>query len=191
MNTAQLNPSGQPYMTLPFVMKVNFCGFGSAFIIVAAFAFGHLASTETISTFIVGAILLVGALLHLGQAYGLRQSEAARPWTVNAIFYLFAGFAIMIEPVAGIMSLTLALAVTLAISGVARLVAGIRHGGDYVMLSGALTILVGAAIGMDWPRNSLFAIANLVAADLLIQGLMLFATGLTGRFVHDVPDHGS
>ncbi len=160
----------------------SFLGFGAAFILLGCLALGHLAVASLISTFIIGLVMLAGSALHFGQEIGVRRADAGWLWPISGAFYLLAGLAVLFEPVVSEPVLALALAITLVISGVSRLVIGIQHRAEWVLLGGAATIIVGVIIGIDWPRNSLWLIGALIGLDLLAQGLGFLITGISRHF---------
>jgi uncharacterized membrane protein HdeD (DUF308 family) len=163
-------------------LRIWCLGFGIGFTILACLAFGHLTVASLISTFIIGLIMLIGAALHFGHAVVARHSHGGVLWALSGLFYLLAGLSILFAPVLGLHALTLALAVSLVVSGVGRLVIGVQHSANWVLLCGTASILVGAAIAMDWPRNSLWLIGALVGIDLLVQGIALVLTAVSKRF---------
>lgn len=168
---------------LAYSVRRCFIGVGVGFGILGALTFGHLAAASMISTFIIGLIVAIGALLHLGQAIGVRRAHAGGLWAASGICYLLAGAAILVQPLAGHLIFMLALAILLVVSGISRLVIGVQHRAEWVLLSGAASIVAGAVIGMDWPENSLWIIGSMVGVDLVVQGITLAATGLTGHFI--------
>lgn len=184
MTTAQLNHlDADEVAALSPGLRLCFIGFGIGFITLACLAFGHLVVASLISTFIIGLIMVIGAAMHFGHAIGVRRTAAGSLWAISGLFYLLAGLSIMFEPLVGARALTLALAVTLVLSGTGRLVIGVRHGAAGVMLSGTASVLLGAIIGIDWPQNSFWLIGAMIGLDLLIQGIALVATGISQRFV--------
>jgi uncharacterized membrane protein HdeD (DUF308 family) len=182
MNAAKLDPmavDGDDGSDTPW--RIVFAVSGVALLILGGLAFGHMAAAKMVSTFIIGSIMVVGALLQFGHALSLRHTGGIALWTLGGLFYLLAGIAVLLEPIAGERLLSLLLAIALIASGVARLVLGIQHAANMITLSGTATILVGTVIGMDWPQNSLWPIAALIGVDLVAQGIGLVSTSLSAR----------
>ncbi len=167
-----------------FGRATRFCflGSGLGFIALGGLVAAHLATAAMPSHLIIGAMMLTGAALHLGKALAMRDADAAKLWFRSGLFYLLGGFAILIGPMIGERALTLALAVMLAISGIGRVVIGIREEAQWVLLSGCASILAGAIIGIDWLQNPLWMIGTVVAFDLTVQGVTLILTGIVHRF---------
>ena len=167
-----------------FRRSSRFCliGSGLAFVALGALIFVLLNMATMPSHLVIGAAMMAGALLLLCSAFAIDDDDAVRQWWLSGLFYLLAGLAILLVPVIGASALTLALAVTLAISGIGRLVIGVREETQWVLLSGACSILVGTVIGFDWPQNSIWMISALVASDMLVQGIALVMTGIVHRF---------
>lgn len=158
-----------------------FFGFGPALLLLGVLAFGHLAAAAVISTFVIGAIMLAGGLLQLGQTRAMRSSGFGTEWRLGSLFYVLAGLAILFEPVAGANILTLGLAFLLVISGVSRLIIGTRPRGSWMLLSGAVSIMAGMVIAMEWPSNSLWVLGFVIAFDLVTLGAATVGTGYVLR----------
>jgi uncharacterized membrane protein HdeD (DUF308 family) len=77
------------------------------------------------------------------------------------------------------------LGILMIVAGALRLSAGIRSrqldGWGWLIISGAITLLVGIVLALGWPANALWALGTLLAADLTIQGFTALMFGLTLR----------
>lgn len=155
--------------------------FGGAVAVLGALAFGHLSVAAVVSTFVIGAVILIGGALQIGHALAMRSLGFGHDWGMGGVFYLLAGLAILFEPVAGASLFILFLALFLAISGVSRLVIGARPGGRWMLASGVVSIMAGTVIAMDWPANSLWVMGFMVAFDLVTLGVALMGTGFALR----------
>ncbi len=156
-----------------------FVGAGAALTVLGALAFGHLAVSSIVSTFIIGLFMLLGGWLGLAHAIGIRHPDKHHFWMFSAFFYSTAGFLILVEPLVGLRVLTLGVAVALGLSGISRLVVGAQLQGTAILVSGASSLIAAAVIGIDWPRDSLWVIGFIVAIDLIAQGVSLTITGMT------------
>ncbi|WP_139114715.1 DUF308 domain-containing protein [Rhizorhabdus dicambivorans] len=154
---------------------------GLVFLGLAAFLSLHILRAPAIDVTVVGLTILTGAgpiLLGLG----LRHLGDAGLWSLSGLFYAGAALAILLEPFLSLRALTLALAVLLGLSGIARLLIGVREHVQWVLLSGCISIIAGTAIGMDWPRNSLMMVGSLAVLDLTALGMALILSGVSHRF---------
>lgn len=158
--------------------RLRFIAFGSATILLGLLAFGHLGMASIVSTFIIGAIMLIGGALQIAHAISVRAIDKAHIWSLSGLFYLLSGAAMLLEPLFGSRLPTLVLAFSLAVSGVGRLLIGARLAGNWLLISGIASIMAGTVIGMEWPLIPLWMMAYVIAIDLLVQGVALVATGL-------------
>ncbi|ARR53413.1 hypothetical protein HY78_08240 [Rhizorhabdus wittichii DC-6] len=165
---------------LSWKAKARCIGAGLGFIELATFLLVHIVMAGTIDVTVVGLTIFAGAALLL-PGLGLRQLGEGGLWSISGLFYAGAALVILLEPFLGLSLVTLALAILLAISGLARLVIGAHEHVQWILLSGCVTVLAGTAIGMDWSENALTIVGGLLAIDLAAQGVALILSGLTHR----------
>jgi uncharacterized membrane protein HdeD (DUF308 family) len=129
----------------------------------------------------VGIVLLLGwlvlvdggiQLVHAFQSSGVGHIA----WKVIvALFYAVAGFYLISHPLAGVAVLTLVLAVFLFAEGIADVVAYFtlrKAGGSaWMLINGAVTILLGVLIWVHWPGASLGVIGTLVGISMIMTGM--------------------
>lgn len=156
-----------------------FLAAGLAFLALGALTFGHLIVASMISTFIIGSIMLIGGVIGMGHALGIRHPDKHHFWIFSSIFYGLAGIAILAEPVTGARILTLLLAISLGLSGISRLVVGAQLRSNAVLISGTTSLMAATTIGVGWSEDALWIIALCIAIDLVAQGLTLMFTGMT------------
>lgn len=191
--TAAPIDNADPDFTADFARGTRLCFFGSG-IGFGTLAFGlflHLATAIEPSAAVVGLLMLGGAALLLGNALGMRRYHAASLWSISAAFYLLAAIAMFAQPTLTLRALTLILALTLGVSGLARLIIGIQDRAQRVLISGCASILMGTAIGMEWSHNSLWMVGSLIGTDLGAQAIMLVLSSFGHRFAlleSDEPD---
>lgn len=150
---------------------------GVALVILGVMAIAHIRVAGMISSFVVGVIILLAGGLGLGLASRVHDGETHSFWRLSAILYLVAGIAVLASPFVDDRLLSLVLAVALVVAGLSRLVAGAHLQCTPVLISGAATIVVGTAIGIDLRDNLLWILGYLIAGDLFVQGVTLVAAG--------------
>jgi uncharacterized membrane protein HdeD (DUF308 family) len=115
---------------------------------------------------------------------GLRQGRRPGWWPSILLggLGLVVGLSLLLRPLEGIISLTLLVAVFFLMSGAAKIglcFALTRHPSFWFMLlSGAISILLGAAILAGFPASAGMVLGTLLAIDLLTSGVALLALGL-------------
>jgi uncharacterized membrane protein HdeD (DUF308 family) len=95
------------------------------------------------------------------------------------------GVVLLVNPVAGLSSLTLLLAVYLVLSGGFDLLHALElrsvEGWMMVMVNGLLGIALGFMIWLQWPLSGEWAIGVIFGISLLLNGLSLVGLGWTAR----------
>lgn len=94
---------------------------------------------------------------------------------------LTAGINLLAEPLAGMMSLTLVLAIVFVVSGIVKLMAGwqIRNS-QYrmaILVSGAASILLGLMILSNFPISAVRSLGIILGVELISDGVSAFALG--------------
>lgn len=90
-----------------------------------------------------------------------------------SILYLVSGFFIVLYPEVNALSLTLLLAIFFAVSGIVKVVFSLTHNIPHkiwLILNGALTLILGILIWNQWPSSGLWVIGTLVGIDILFTG---------------------
>jgi uncharacterized membrane protein HdeD (DUF308 family) len=126
-------------------------------------------------TVFFGWLLIFCGILHLAFAW-----QAGRPGAVVwemliGILYGGIGFYLLAQPVAGLESLTLALAIYLVIEGVLEFVLSFLlrplPGSGWLLFDGIVTLVIAAMIVGAWPISSVWAIGTLVGVSMFLSGI--------------------
>jgi len=92
---------------------------------------------------------------------------------------------VLINPVAGLASLTLALAVYLLFEAVLELVLSFRlrplPGSGWLLLDGIVTLILAILIWRSWPSSSAWAIGTLVGISMLFSGIARLMLSVAAR----------
>ena len=145
-------------------------------------------------TYLVGILLLIGAVAYVAEAIS-RGSTGHRIWSaVLAVLYVFAGVWLIINPISGTITLTWILAIFFLLIGVLRLVAGIASRGKvpnsgWTIVNGVLSILIALLVIGNLPSSAAWAIGLLVGIQLLFDGIALIATALAGKQLAESGSH--
>lgn len=137
-------------------------------------------------TYLVGILLLVGAVAYVAEAIS-RGSTSHRIWSaLLAVLYVFAGVWLLVNPASGTITLTWILAIFFLLIGVLRLVAGISSRGKmpnsgWTIVNGVLSILIAVLVIGNLPSSAAWAIGLLVGIQLLFDGIALIVTALAGK----------
>lgn len=143
-----------------------------------------LAATFTAEQIAGWFFLLAGGLQILA---GFRHSKHSGWWpsVVLGILGVIVGLSLILRPFQGIISLTLLVAVFFLMSGGAKIALSFtlrKHPSFWLMLlSGAVTVLLGGMIIAGFPASTTTVLGTLLAVDLLASGVALCALGLVLR----------
>lgn len=102
-----------------------------------------------------------------------------------ALLYGVIGLYILMNPLLGVLSLTLVLATFLLIEGVLETMFyfqlhGIQHSG-WILFDGIVTLILGILIWAQWPSNVVWVIGSLVGISLIFSGISRFMLALAVR----------
>lgn len=136
---------------------------------------------------LLGALLVVGSLVHFATAFSARGWRGFVWEVLLGLVYAFAGISLLANPFVGLATLTILLVAYLLVDGVVEVVMGIRlrgqRGALWVAASGIISLILAALIWAGWPSTALWAVGLLFGASLLASGLAMVAVGMGGRSV--------
>ncbi|MGA8220284.1 MAG: DUF308 domain-containing protein [Candidatus Acidiferrales bacterium] len=102
-----------------------------------------------------------------------------------AILYLIAGIYFLMNPVIGVASFTLVLAIFFLAEGVFDLVAYFLtrsvHGSGWILLDGIVTLILGVLVWKQWPSSSVWVIGTLVGINMIFTGTTRLMISLAAR----------
>ncbi len=125
-------------------------------------------------TAIVGWMLIFSGVLHL--VFGWQAGGgAAVVWEILlGIVYGAIGIYLITRPVAGLASLTLAIAFYLLLEGVLELVLSFQRrrapGSGWLMVDGIITLILAVMIWSTWPSSAAWAVGTLVGISMFFSG---------------------
>lgn len=162
-----------------------FVALGASFVLLSVLAFFNLFAATVVSVFLVGVLMLAGAVVRLVEAFEARRWGAFLLLLLSGVLYGVAGIFAVMDPALAAAALTLLLAAALVVSGALRIwwssSLGNVPGRGWIVASGIAHIIAGVVFYASWPQNALFLLGIVLAADLGLQGLLLIAFGLALR----------
>lgn len=130
--------------------------------------------TATIFSVITLAGLLIGVgIFELVQACKMRFWDKFFLHLILAALYLIAGVYMFINPMINAITLTLLLAFFFAISGVFKIIFALAYNlphRAWIIVSGALSLLLGFLIWQQWPSSGLWTIGMFLGIDTIFVG---------------------
>ena len=125
-------------------------------------------------TVMFGWLLIVTGALHLGFAWRERGAAAVIGELAVAALYGAIGFYMLARPVAGLASLTLAIAAYLVAKGVLESVIAFKlrplPGTGWLLFDGILTVVIAAMIAAAWPASAAWTVGVLAGVAMVSSG---------------------
>ena len=141
---------------------------------------------------LLGALLVLGALVHVAHAFRAPGWKGFVGQVLLAIVYAFAGISLLANPVLGLATLTLLLITYLVVSGIVETAVGLRvrdqPAWGWIVLSGVLSIVLGVLLWLGFPSTAAWALGLVVGINLLSTGISMF---MLGRGVHKRAKQGA
>jgi uncharacterized membrane protein HdeD (DUF308 family) len=126
-------------------------------------------------TAFVGWLLIFSGVLHLVFAWSAGRPAGVAFEILLGIVYGAIGFYMLANPVAGLASLTLALAVYLLLEGVLEFVLSIRlrpaAGSGWLLFDGVVTLVLAVMIWASWPSSAAWVVGTLVGISMFFSGI--------------------
>jgi uncharacterized membrane protein HdeD (DUF308 family) len=137
----------------------------------------------------LGTVLVLGWLLVVSGVVEAIQSFRVRKWggvflhLIGGVLGVLVGLLVVTHPVAGALAWTLLFASFFTVIGMFRLVAAIRlkfPNWGWAAFDGAVTLLLGLMLWMDWPASGLWFLGFAVGVSLILRGwsYVMFAIAL-------------
>jgi len=134
---------------------------------------------------LVAWLLVFSGGVHLVFAW-YRPSAGGFVWELLlGIVYIFIGGYLLMHPVAGLESLTLALAIYLLLESILEFVLGFSlrplPGSGWLLFDGVITLILAVMIWRTWPSSTGWVIGTLVGISMLFSGASRLAISLAAR----------
>jgi len=160
-------------------------GLGILFIILGMIGVAGQVMFSFVTINVLGAFLIIGGGLQLAHAIKSHGWKSVGIQVVLAVLYIAAGVFTWVYPIPALEAITLWLAAIFFVTGFLRLVSAFQHRHFrewfWLVLSSAISILMGVLIMNGYPASSLWLPGLLIAIELLLQGWSLLFLGLTAR----------
>jgi len=160
-------------------------GLGILFIILGMIGISGQVMFSFMTINVLGAFLIVGGALQFAHAIKSHGWKSVSVQIVLSVLYMAAGLFTWAFPIPALEGITLWLAAIFFITGFLRLISAFQHRHFrewfWLVLSSAISILMGVLIMNGYPASSLWLPGLLIAIELLLQGWSLLFLGLAAR----------
>ncbi|HVA84252.1 MAG TPA: HdeD family acid-resistance protein [Candidatus Binataceae bacterium] len=157
---------------------------GIALVILGMIAIGYAFEMTIISVLFLGWLLIVAGVFEV--IHGFRH----RPWSgffinlLGGVLYAVAGLVMITNPALAAVTLTLVIAIVLIVAGLFRLFIGFStplHHRGWVILNGAISIILGIMIWDAWPVSGLWVIGLFIGIDMIFDGWTEIMLAMSAR----------
>lgn len=178
------DPSG----TLSMNVRVQWkwlLALGVLLLLVGIFAVVDSTAATLFSMLYIGWALVIAGIFFAIQAFRLRAHDHHLFLHLfNAVLALVIGVLMVSHPLAAAATFTLLLAAYFVVTGIFRIVAGLRGrtpARGWGLLNGIITLILGILVWSQWPVSGLWLIGLFVGIDLIVIGWTQIMTALTLR----------
>ncbi len=159
-------------------------GMGVVLAVLGAVAIADSVTASIVSIVFFGWLLVFVGIIGIIHTLRHRKSGHFALHLLDTIFAFVVGLMLLLNSLAGLLVLTLLLAIYFIVAGVYRIgFALTTHGAGsgWTLLSGIITLLLGILVWMHWPMTALWIIGLFIGINLLIIGLSQIMLALTLR----------
>jgi uncharacterized membrane protein HdeD (DUF308 family) len=132
-------------------------------------------------------LLVFSGCAHLVFAWHTRSAGGFVWELLLGILYIFIGAYLLMHPLAGLESLTIALAIYLFLEAILEFVLGFTFrplpGSGWLLFDGIITLILAVMIWRTWPINTPWIIGTLVGISMLFSGTSRLMLSLAARSV--------
>ncbi len=162
---------------------------GVIFMIAGVIALGSVAAATASAVLIVGIMMIMAGAAEIVAAFSVKDWGKFAIWMLLGLLYVAAGIIAILNPFAAATILTLMLGIALMAGGIVRffLAWHMREAGKpwgWVVVSGIISILLGAMIIAKWPYSSAYVLGIFLGIDLIFIGSSWLSIGLALKRRH-------
>lgn len=136
---------------------------------------------------LVAWLLVFSGCAHLVFAWNTRSTGGFLWELLLGVVYIFIGVYLLIHPLAGLASLTIALAMYLLLEAILEFVLGFTlrplPGSGWLLFDGLVTLILAVMIWRTWPSNTAWVVGTLVGISMLFSGTSRLMISMAARSV--------
>jgi uncharacterized membrane protein HdeD (DUF308 family) len=157
---------------------------GIALVILGMVAIGYTVEMTMVSVMFLGWLLVVAGLFQVVHGFTRRQWGGFFVNLLGGALYAVAGVVMVANPARAAVILTLLIAIVLIVAGLFRLFIALStslHHRGWLILNGAISIVLGIMIWDAWPVSGLWVIGLFIGIDMIFDGWTEIMLALSAR----------
>jgi uncharacterized membrane protein HdeD (DUF308 family) len=136
-------------------------------------------------TILVGWLMIFNGAAHIAYGWHARSGGGLLWGILLGILYGFTGGYILVNPAAGLASLTLVLAAYLLLEAILEVLLSFQlrplSGSGWLLFDGIITLILAIMIWRSWPASTLWVIGTLVGISMVFSGVTRLMISLGAR----------
>ncbi len=137
-------------------------------------------------TIFIGWLFFIGGIFRTISVVQHRSMPGFGWALATALLAIVLGLVLLLRPIAGVLTLTIALIAFFILEGISAILLAIEHrrhlpSWGWVLFSGLVDLLLAFLIWDGWPSSADWAIGLLVGINMVFLGLSLIMTALAAR----------
>lgn len=178
------------YSNIAETMRTNwgwFLALGIIFIVGGVIAILEPLITGVFIAAIVGATIAIVGVMQIVHAWQMRSWSGFAWQLIIGIVLLVGGIDIWWDPIEGVMTLTLFVALMFILKGIFQVMLGFQmrphEGSGWIIGAGVIAVVAGVLILLQWPLSSTYLIGTLAGISLIVSGWSYVMIALAARRV--------
>lgn len=156
---------------------------GISLVVMGALCIGSPFIASVASVLFLGFLLLAGGITQIVSSFWAGKWSGMLLHLLIGVLYAVVGYMIVDSPRINLLLLTKFIAIFLIVSGIFRIVSALVtrfHDWGWVLLNGAITLLLGLIINRQMPEAALWVIGLFVGVEMIFNGWawVMLALGL-------------
>jgi uncharacterized membrane protein HdeD (DUF308 family) len=151
-----------------------FAALGVIMIVAGFLALMSVVLATFVGVLFVGVMMIASGIVEMIHGFQMKAWSRFFMWLLIGVLYVIAGLLIVWNPLLAAGAITLVIGVSLVFAGIARFFLAMQMRSaspwGWVLVSGIITVLLGAVIIMQWPVSSLYVLGIFLGVDLIIAG---------------------
>jgi uncharacterized membrane protein HdeD (DUF308 family) len=169
---------------------------GLIMIVLGVIAIGEPMVASIAVALFAGWLFLFSGIVGLAGAFTAQRVPGYWWALIWALLGIAVGIYLIWRPLAGVLTLTLAVAIYFGAQGITQIIVAIQQRSmlrswGWVVFAGVVNIFLAAIIFAGWPGTAEWTLGLLFGINLIMWGVSLVMTSLACRSVHDAPGRPS